>query len=122
MAAWDMSGIAAGLERANQAIREGAADGLEKLAADALRQMQAVTPVLSGDLRGSGRYQVDRAALKAAVGFGSGASAEYVVIEHESMSNHHPDGQPKFAEIPLMQQVAPAAAPLLAASVKARLG
>lgn len=120
--AWDTSGIAAGLKEAEQRMKDGAADGLEKLARDALAKMQAVTPVLTGALRASGRYEVDRENLKAAVGFGSGATAEYVLVEHESMSNHHPNGQAKFAEGPLISQVAPEAGPLLAASVKAKLG
>lgn len=67
-----------------------------------LKEMKAITPVESGDLRDSG--EIDKPVVKGdsisvTIRFGEGL--DYSVIVHEDTERFHPHGQAKFVEQPL---------------------
>jgi len=101
-------------ERAKDAMRRGAARGLERWARElVLEPSQEIVPVAhlrGGYLRDSAKMQVDEDELRAAVSYespparpdGRMGGANIAVYVHEDMSAHHAPGKrAKFLEGPL---------------------
>ncbi len=80
-----------------QALRRG----LDEEAHDALAASRGEVPVDTGRLRDSGKVgPVSGSGAFVEVSFGY--DAEYALIVHEDMNNHHPDGNAKFLEGPAL--------------------
>jgi hypothetical protein len=80
------------LRLADRKITEGAEDGLSDAAAHVLAVSNERVPTESGALRASGRVTAD--GLTSAVSYGTA----YATIQHEDLTLHHDNGQPKFLE------------------------
>jgi len=118
----DLGGIRARLEAAAEAMREGAADGLEEWAEYVLQQSSQLVPIEEGTLQNSGTVEVDREALRAAVGYGNGGASDYVVTQHERLDYKHDSGRSaKFLERPAMQSRA-VGEQIIGDAIKRRLG
>lgn len=118
----DLGQIRARLEAAAEAMREGAADGLEEWAEHILQESSRLVPIEEGTLSNSGTTEVDRANLKAAVGYGRGGSADYVVVQHERLDFAHDSGrQAKYLEQPWMASRA-VGEQIVGDAIKRRLG
>lgn len=103
MTSFDTSELRRNLTEALQRVHEAAADALETAVDKVLAESRPEVPTLTGTLARSGRTAVDRDSLKGAVGYGSGEAEDYARIVHENLSDHHPDGGPKFLERPLIR-------------------
>lgn len=118
----DLSGIRARLEAAAEQMREGAADGLEEWAEYVLQESSQLVPIEEGTLSNSGQTEVDRANLKAAVGYGSGGARDYAVVQHEDLSLRHDSGRSgKYLERPAVQSRA-VGEQIIGDAIKRRLG
>jgi len=118
----DLGGIRARMEAAAKEMREGAADGLEEWAEYVLQQSSQLVPIEEGTLQNSGTVEVDRADLKAAVGYGNGGARDYAVRQHEDLSLRHDSGRSgKYLERPAMQSRA-VGEQIIGDAIKRRLG
>jgi hypothetical protein len=90
-------------------VRTAAAEGLRDAAIHVKKKSQEIVPVDQGeDLKLSAQVQVDEAALRATVSYGSrGLSRAYAVHQHEDLALHHDPGKSaKFLEKPLHAEAA----------------
>ena len=73
-------------------------------AEEIMGEAKLLTPVETGALRSSGHVQLpERNGTSISVEFGFGGPAiPYALRQHEDMTLHHPVGQAKFLEIPLV--------------------
>lgn len=97
---WDASQLLRGLGDLAKRVRTGAERGLDNWAEYVKDEATRIVPIEEGTLKNSARNESD--GLRAAVGFGSGASASYAPAVHERLEAHHKFGQAKYLEIPLM--------------------
>ena len=78
--------------------REGAADGLFQAAEHVLEQATRLVPLDVGTLQDTGATDIDRAALKASVSYGT----VYACRQHEELTwNHTHPRQAKYLEQPV---------------------
>ncbi|MES2360157.1 MAG: HK97 gp10 family phage protein [Gemmatimonadota bacterium] len=69
-----------------------------------MAEAKALTPVDTGALRASGHVNaplVSGHTISVTMGFG-GAAVDYALTVHENLEAHHPVGQAKYLEQPLM--------------------
>jgi hypothetical protein len=92
MSGLDLSELVAGLHAAQQAVDQAADEGLLAAARQVLSAAEQVVPIESHGLESSGRAAIV-GEHKAAVGFGSGDSAPYAIIQHENLSLQHDAGR-----------------------------
>lgn len=121
----DVSQFITGMAEADLLVHEGAADGLGVLADLILAAAKAAAPQDDGDLRASGKTDVDRAGLEAAIGFGEGGDRVFIaaVENHERMDYNHPGGGgPKYLEQPFVAIGTGQGDSVLAAAIGRRLG
>ena len=77
---------------------DAATEGLALAAEHLLGKARAIVPLETGQLSRSGRAEVDRAGLLAAVSF----DTVYAVRQHEELTWRHPNGrQAKYLETPM---------------------
>jgi hypothetical protein len=81
------------LEAVFAGMRERSVVGLT-LAAEELKGRAAnLAPLDEGELSKSGRVEVDAETGTAGVGFGTGPSAAYAIVQHEDMTYRHLKGR-----------------------------
>ena len=79
-------------ERIQQAAKRGLRNAAEVVLDEAVNR----APVETGALRASGKTATD--GMEAAIGFGSGPTAQYSIVQHEKVGYHHNDGEAKYLE------------------------
>ena len=95
------------LRRASAQVLDAAEDALVIEANEDMTEAKGQTPVDTGTLRGSGTvFPVQRRGSKVSVELGFGGAAGgadgYAVPVHERMGVHHPVGNAKFLELPVL--------------------
>lgn len=89
-----------GLEWSGEAvaarISKAAQRGLQNAANVVLDEAVNRAPIETGALRGSGKTAVS--GMEAAIGFGSGTTAQYAIVQHEKIGYQHKDGEAKYLE------------------------
>lgn len=105
---WKLEGLDQ-LERffaaATPVVLDAATAAVVVEANETMTEAKLETPVLTGVLRGSGTVfpaQRSRDGVTVELGFG-GPAASYVVPVHEVLTAHHPVGNAKFLEIPVLR-------------------
>lgn len=95
--------IARNIAKIADRLRDQLADGIEDLVEHIGEESQRICPIEEGTLVKSMTTKVDRAALEAGIGYGSGAAAPYAIRQHEDTSLSHDAGRSaKYLEIPLV--------------------
>lgn len=89
---FDVSDLIAGLAAAQRTVDSGSEAGLLAAAKMVLAQAEQVVPIEDSGLESSGRAAMV-GENTAAVGFGSGDSAPYAIIQHENLSLQHDAGR-----------------------------
>lgn len=91
MSDFDVSELVAGLHAAQEAAHSAGEAGLLAAAHVVLEQARQITPIEGHGLENSGRAAMVGDNV-AAVGFGSGDSAPYAILQHENLSLNHDAG------------------------------
>lgn len=85
-------------------MRAGTVKGLTLSAEHVLTVSEPRVPLDEGTLKRSGQTDVDAGALRAAISYGSPGAEDYVLVQHEDVTLHHPSGgEAKFLESALLE-------------------
>jgi hypothetical protein len=85
--------------KAKRAAREGGVEGLARAGDLGLALSNEGVPVLSGDLRDSGRTDVDEDSMTVSISY----DTEYAIKQHEDTSLSHPRGRAKWLQLAMQQ-------------------
>lgn len=97
------------INRIQRQIKAKTKEAMEDVVSDLTRKSKELAPLDSGDLKGSGKGDVDVIGdnIVGTVSFNAGSEdgkTSYALIQHEDMSFNHPrGGQAKYLEQPLNQ-------------------
>lgn len=106
-----MNTITAGIKLVVEKFPQRAATALKKAVQPILAESQELVPIRTGALKATGalNVEIEGNAIIATISYGSD-EVGYAVIVHEDLEAHHPVGEAKFLERPLLD-----AAPTLGA-------
>ena len=79
-------------------VVNGAMDHIDVKATEILSRSVSDCPVDNGNLRASGKKIRDDNEHKCYIGFGSGISRSYAVIQHDHVGLHHKVGKAKWLQ------------------------
>ena len=112
----DISGFMRGLGEGQKKALAAARVGVNKMAAAVIGRSQALAPVKTGALKGSGTQtpaEMHGTSITAEVGH----NVDYAAAVHERLDAKHPQGQAKFLET-AMNEKAPRFVEIVGAEVK----
>lgn len=118
-----MTKVLANLGKANQDMREGAAEGLQVAGRNVLNVSNTQVPFEEGDLARDGGMSLDEGTLRLALSYGRSADTkDYAVVQHEDMSLKHDAGRnAKFLEN-AMNSTREQNLQILGAAIKRKMG